>query len=80
MTFQVDPNESPEKNGEKIRQLYDNDNPALLPQATIECTGVESSIRTAIFATGIRGSIIVIGVGGADINISGGFLMLKEVS
>ncbi|KAJ8247814.1 hypothetical protein GJAV_G00250820, partial [Gymnothorax javanicus] len=49
------------------------------PQATIECTGVESSIQTAIYATGRGGVVVVVGMGAEMVTVPIISAMVKEV-
>jgi L-iditol 2-dehydrogenase len=44
----------------------------------LECTGVESSIHGAIFATKFGGKVFVIGVGKAEQSVSSRFSFSQE--
>lgn len=74
MTYQIH-STSPEECAAEIRLLFGEN----LPKVTLECTGIESSLRTAAFATGIRGVIMVIGVGKPDASIPVTQMLLHEV-
>ncbi|KAK0383995.1 hypothetical protein NLU13_8084 [Sarocladium strictum] len=57
--------DTPEDAAKKIVQSFGGVEPAV----TMECTGVESSIATAIWASKFGGKVFIIGVGKNEINI-----------
>ena len=73
-TYLIDPRKSPLESAEEIRQVYGcgtrnvatgvhAPNEALAPATVLECTGVESSVITAIYSCVRSGTVMVIGVG-----------------
>ncbi|XP_043838430.1 sorbitol dehydrogenase isoform X1 [Dromiciops gliroides] len=50
--------ESPQEIAKKIESLFGQK-----PEITIECTGVESSIQTSIYATHSGGTVVLVGMG-----------------
>ena len=78
-TYHINPSSMPLENAEGIRQLYGCGNrnvatgvPApdehLGPGTVLECTGVESSVVTAIYSSRRGGTVMVIGVGRSSMN------------
>jgi len=57
-TVQVSPSESPTETAAKIKEVM-----GIAPSLAMECTGVESSIHTAIYSVKFGGLVFVIGVG-----------------
>ncbi|KAM4746803.1 sorbitol dehydrogenase [Rhinophrynus dorsalis] len=57
-------NETPEKTALKVEELL-----GCMPEITIECTGAESCIQTGIYATRSGGTLILVGLGPAMVNI-----------
>lgn len=64
-TYQIQPGTSPEKCAEAVLEEMGGER----PRVCIECTGVESSIRTAIYASRFGGKVFVIGVGRNEMTI-----------
>ena len=80
MTYQVDITKDPETNAAKIRNIF-GDTEYSFPDVVLECTGVESSIMTSVYATRRGGSVMVIGVGRPFINnVPFMHMSLSEVS
>ncbi|KAJ2974108.1 hypothetical protein NQ176_g6232 [Zarea fungicola] len=65
VTHKVEPGLSAEEASKRIVESFGGIEPAL----TMECTGVESSIASAIWATKFGGKVFIIGVGKNEINI-----------
>lgn len=65
VTHKVEMGLSAEEAGQKIVEAFGGVEPAL----TMECTGVESSIAAAIWATKFGGKVFIIGVGKNEISI-----------
>ncbi|KAI5833275.1 GroES-like protein [Schizophyllum commune Tattone D] len=60
-TILIDPKDTPKQNAERVKAA------AGMPiKVTLECTGVETSIHSAIFATKFGGKVFIIGVGRAE--------------
>ncbi|XP_075432238.1 sorbitol dehydrogenase [Ascaphus truei] len=57
-------NESPEDTALKVKDLL-----GCMPEITIECTGAESCIQTGIYATCSGGTLILVGLGPAMVNV-----------
>ncbi|MEE6509438.1 hypothetical protein FKM82_026032 [Ascaphus truei] len=57
-------NESPEDTARKVKDLL-----GCMPEITIECTGAESCIQTGIYATCSGGTLILVGLGPAMVNV-----------
>jgi L-iditol 2-dehydrogenase len=74
-THKVVFSDTPEQFTSKVTNLMDNIEPAL----ALECTGVESSIRSAIQAVKFGGKVFVIGVGKPEISIPFMRLSTREV-
>lgn len=75
LTYQVDPSLDARANARGIRALFgarggegDDGEEYLAPPCVIECTGVESSVCTAIFAARRGGRVVVVGVGRDTMN------------
>lgn len=66
--------ESPEELAKKITEIAGGE-----IDVGIECTGVESSLATAIHASKFGGSVFVVGVGKDEMNIPFMILSVKEV-
>ncbi|KAJ8340755.1 hypothetical protein SKAU_G00353880 [Synaphobranchus kaupii] len=62
--LQVKRGETPEELAKKVEQHLGSQ-----PHATIECTGVESSIQTAIYATRPGGVLVLVGLGSEMVTI-----------
>ncbi|XP_053317811.1 sorbitol dehydrogenase [Spea bombifrons] len=56
--------ENPEQIAQKVEGLL-----GCMPEITIECTGAESCIQTGIYATRSGGTLILVGLGPAMVNI-----------
>lgn len=78
-TYLVDPKKSPLESAEEIRQIHGcgyrdvatgvhAPNERLAPVTVLECTGVESSVITAIYSCIRNGTVMVIGVGHSFMN------------
>lgn len=78
MTYEVQAGRSAEECASEIRQMYGEGEPRFLPQVTIECTGIESSIHTAVLSTATRGVVMIIGVGKPQLTIPSFHLLLNE--
>lgn len=65
ITHKVQPGLTPEEGGKAIVAAFGGIEPAV----TMECTGVESSIASAIWASKFGGKVFIIGVGKSEINI-----------
>lgn len=80
ITYQVDPNIDARGNAGAIRTLFGNEE-YFAPEVVLECTGVESSICTAIYTARRGGKVVIIGVG-RDVmnNLPFMHLSLAEVS
>jgi L-iditol 2-dehydrogenase len=61
-TYLVDQSLDAEENAKAIRKLF-GDTEYSAPRTVLECTGVESSVCTAVFAVRRGGMVMVIGVG-----------------
>lgn len=73
-TYKVERDVSPEKAAADIIELG-----GIQPFIALECTGVESSIASAIWAVRFGGKVFVIGVGKPDINIPFMRLSTQEI-
>lgn len=67
---------SPEDTGKAIVRSFGG---GIEPVLTMECTGVESSINSAIWATKFGGKVFIIGVGKNEINLSFMRASVREV-
>ncbi|XP_068210844.1 sorbitol dehydrogenase-like [Palaemon carinicauda] len=56
--------EDPQILAKKVEEIM-----GCMPESTLECTGVESSISTAIYATRSGGVIILVGIGGSKVTL-----------
>ncbi|XP_020029095.1 sorbitol dehydrogenase [Castor canadensis] len=56
--------ESPKEVASKVEELL-----GCKPDVTIECTGVESSVQTGIYATASGGTLVIVGMGSEMISI-----------
>lgn len=65
--YQIDMKLNAEQNAKQIRKLF-GETEYDAPVTVLECTGVESSIVTAVFAARRGGEVMVIGVGRDIIN------------
>ncbi|KZF22091.1 putative xylitol dehydrogenase XdhB [Xylona heveae TC161] len=74
-THQVRPGSSAEDSAKAVVAAADHIEPAI----ALECTGVESSVATAIYATKFGGKVFVIGVGKNEINIPFMRLSTREI-
>ncbi|XP_051833213.1 sorbitol dehydrogenase [Antechinus flavipes] len=72
-TLQLD-KESPKEIASKIENLFGNK-----PHITIECTGVESSIQTSIYATRPGGTVVLVGLGKEIVSIPLVHAAVREV-
>jgi L-iditol 2-dehydrogenase len=62
-TFKVDPKVDPETAAKSIVELFTVKLSSEQPPIAYECTGVQSSVATAAYATRTGGQVMVIGVG-----------------
>lgn len=74
-THKVEFHHSPEEFAKIIVEKMDGNEPAI----AMECTGVESSISGAIFATKFGGKVFVIGVGKSEMKIPFMRLSVREI-
>ena len=74
-TYQVPRDKTPPQNGEAIVQLAGN----TPPQVALECSGVESSVSTAIHSVKFGGKVFVIGVGKPEMQIPFMRLSTQEI-
>ncbi|CAJ0946420.1 unnamed protein product, partial [Ranitomeya imitator] len=56
--------ESPQQTAQKVEELL-----GCMPEITIECTGAEACIQTGIYATRSGGTLILVGLGPAMVNV-----------
>ncbi|EMC96252.1 hypothetical protein BAUCODRAFT_122276 [Baudoinia panamericana UAMH 10762] len=57
-TVKIEPNQGAEENAERVKQALGRE-----AQLVLECTGVESSVHTGIYACKFGGAVFIIGVG-----------------
>ena len=74
-TYQVPRSTSPEECAKQIVELASGVQPAV----ALECTGVESSVANAIYATKFGGKVFVIGVGKPDMTLPFMRLSTQEI-
>ena len=74
-TYQVPFDKTPEQNSEEIVKLAGGTQ----PQVALECTGVESSIASAIYSVKFGGKVFVIGVGKPNMQIPFMRLSTQEI-
>ncbi|KAF5860635.1 hypothetical protein ETB97_001339 [Aspergillus alliaceus] len=67
ITYQVDRSLDAQGNAKAIRSLF-GDEEYFAPETILECTGVESSVCTALYTARRGGSVVAIGVGKAAMN------------
>lgn len=67
MTYQVDQKKDARGNAQAIRALF-GDPEYVTPEIVLECSGVESSVCTAVYTARRGGTVMVIGVGKAIMN------------
>lgn len=65
--YQVCAKKSPQEMAAEIQALFGS-HPSTAPRTILECSGVESSIRTAIYTVRTAGTVVVIGVGKTNMN------------
>lgn len=75
-TYKIDPSKSELETAKEIRALFPNGEGA---DHTLECTGIESSFRTAIMATRDAGTCCLVGVGKNDQTIPVNNFAMREV-
>ncbi|KAI5814631.1 GroES-like protein [Pyronema omphalodes] len=73
-TFLVPKGKTEEENAEEIKGLF-----GLEPDVALECTGVESSIGTAIWSVRFGGTVFVVGVGKNELKFPFMRLSTREV-
>jgi len=61
----IDPNDTPQDTARKVREQMGGDD----PDVTLECSGAESSVKLAIYATKSGGCILLVGMGPPEIKI-----------
>jgi L-iditol 2-dehydrogenase len=74
-TYLVPPSKSDEENAAAIVEAFGG----MEPDVCLECTGVESSISTAIFAVRFGGTVFVVGVGKNELKFPFMRLSTREV-
>ncbi|CEI89813.1 hypothetical protein RMCBS344292_04159 [Rhizopus microsporus] len=74
-TYKVTPGKSETETVKEIRDLFGGEG----AECTVECTGIESSFRTAIMATRDAGTCCLVGVGKNDQNIPVNNFAMREV-
>lgn len=74
-TFKVERDTQPEQNAKSVISLMDG----IEPSVAMECTGVESSIATAIWSVKFGGRVFVTGVGKDEIQIPFMRLSTREI-
>lgn len=88
-TYKVNPSLTPEDSAREIVALFtkaasgvggSGPTSEVMPAITVECTGVESSVWTASYATRPSGLVFVVGVGRHDLNIPFAHLSTSEIS
>ncbi|KAI8911387.1 chaperonin 10-like protein [Powellomyces hirtus] len=62
-TYQVNTKMSPTESAAEILKVFGKFKKGMMPEVVMECTGVESSVNTACYATKPTGLVFVIGVG-----------------
>ncbi|KAJ6071026.1 hypothetical protein N7467_012345 [Penicillium canescens] len=67
ITYQVDRTKDAKGNAQAIRALFGS-REYIAPETVLKCTGVESSVCTAMYTTRRGGTVMVIGVGKAIMN------------
>ncbi|KAG2421018.1 L-arabitol dehydrogenase [Aspergillus terreus] len=82
-TYKVQTNLSAEQNAEGIVNVFNDGQgagpDALRPKLALECTGVESSVASAIWSVKFGGKVFVIGVGKNEMNIPFMRLSTQEI-
>ncbi|EAU34245.1 hypothetical protein ATEG_05176 [Aspergillus terreus NIH2624] len=82
-TYKVQTNLSAEQNAEGIINVFNDGQgagpDALRPKLALECTGVESSVASAIWSVKFGGKVFVIGVGKNEMNIPFMRLSTQEI-
>lgn len=87
-TYQIDPKKTPLESAAEICKVFSKatgkhvaeGQKDVQPAITMECTGVESSVQTAAYATASSGLVFVIGVGANFQSIPFMALSVKEVA
>lgn len=74
-TFQVPMGKSPEECAEKLIETMDG----IRPTVAMECTGVESSVATAVWSVRFGGKVFVIGVGKNEMKVPFMRLSTQEI-
>jgi len=74
-TYLIQRGKSPETCAEEIVQLMDGNK----PRVAMECTGVESSVNTAIYSCKFGGKVFIIGVGKNEMTIPFMRLSVMEI-
>ncbi|KAI8049139.1 chaperonin 10-like protein [Gilbertella persicaria] len=74
-TYCIDPSKPELETTKEIRALFDNKG----AECVLECTGIESSFRTAIMATSDAGTCCLVGVGKNDQTIPVNNFAMREV-
>lgn len=75
ITYQVKMGDSAEETAEKIVQAMDGERPKI----ALECTGVESSVASAIWSVKFGGKVFVIGVGKNEMKVPFMRLSTQEI-
>lgn len=75
ITYQIQTGKSPEENANGIVEAFGGERPRL----AMECTGVESSVSTAIWSVKFGGKVFVIGVGKNEMKIPFMRLSTEEI-
>ncbi|KAL5362847.1 chaperonin 10-like protein [Aspergillus floccosus] len=82
-TYKVQTNLSAEQNAEGIINVFNDGQgagpDALRPKLALECTGVESSVASAIWSVKFGGKVFVIGVGKNEMNVPFMRLSTQEI-
>lgn len=74
-TYLVKRGLSPEESAEEVVKIMDGNRPRIV----MECTGVESSVNTGIYATKFGGKVFIIGVGKNEMTIPFMRLSVMEI-
>lgn len=74
LTIQVEKNQTAREVASRVREMLER-----APNRTIECTGAQSSIKTAIYATESGGVVVIVGMGNPEVQMPVTEFLVREV-